>query len=260
MAISIALVNQKGGCGKTTSTVNLAGELSQKGYKVLIVDCDSQGNASANTGVINPRITLSDVLLGDATAEQAIIKTSIENISVIPANLKLQSAELAIQRMVTRSDNILAKALQTIDKNYDFVLLDCAPSIGVVTVNALTYTNYVLIPLRIDRNSVEGYTHLTSLINTIRTDSNRKLKILGSFFVAVERNITLDKQLYEDTKQKFGDMFIDAPIRKNAAIREAPLKNVPISYYDKNSNGHKDYLALTDAILYKLKMPLVKAA
>lgn len=250
---SIALVNQKGGVGKTTSTVNIAGELARRGYKALIIDADSQGNATANMGITDPTFTLSDVLTGNCTVNEAITQTEIKGIDIIAANLELQYTELLISKSGTRCDNILDKAMRKLETDYDFILVDCAPSIGVMTINVLTFVQYALIPLRSDRNSIEGYGRLSDIINTVREDGNPDLAILGTFFTSFEKNTSLGRNYYERTKELFGDLFIPVSVRKNIAIQEAPLTGKPACYYDPSSPGAKDYAQLTEEILKRIR-------
>lgn len=251
---TIAILNQKGGVGKTTSTINIAGELSLRGKKVLVIDGDSQGNATQNLGMYTPdNLTISDVLLGKKNINDVILKTSLENIDLIPANLELQYAEMSLQQRVTRNDNVLKKAMFELKTAYDYVLIDCPPSLSTMTVNILTYVENVLIPVKTDRNSLEGYERLLSVVDAIRQDSNEKLKVLGIFITVFEKQTVLDKQIYEDVQNGLGDLFINVPIRKCIEVREAPLANLPVSYYSKNSNGTEDYRNLTTMIIERMR-------
>lgn len=250
----IALINQKGGTAKTTSTINIAGELVRRGERVLILDADSQGNATSNIGLYNPsQKSLSDVLLGDCDVTDIILHSSIDGLHLIPSNLELQYAEMNMQNTATRNDILLKKALKPIDESfYDFMIVDCSPSLSAMTINVLAYVDYVLIPIKVDKNSLEGYGRLQSVMDTIKEDSNPALTALGIFISAYESNIQLDRYIYNECKEQFGDLFIPVPIRKNVAVKEAPIQNLPVCFYDKNSNASKDYAALTDEILKRL--------
>lgn len=250
---TIAILNQKGGVGKTTSTINIAGELALRGKKVLIIDGDSQGNATQNLGMYSPNnLTIADVLLDKKNINDVILHTAIENIDLVPANLELQYAEMSLQQKVTRNDNVLKKAMKELRTNYDYIIVDCPPSLSTMTVNILTYVQNILIPVKTDRNSLEGYERLLSLINTIRQDSNEKLKILGIFITVFEKHTVLDRQILENVRSGLSNLFIDIPIRKSIEVREAPLANLPVCYYSETSNGTEDYRNLTTAIIKKL--------
>lgn len=247
---SIALINQKGGVAKTTSVINIAAELGLQGYKVLIVDGDSQGNATQNLGMYEPENpSLADILLGEKNINDVVLHTSFENLDLIPANLELQFAEMNLQQRVTRNDNVFKKAMSELTTNYDFVLIDCPPSLSTMTVNILTYVDYVLIPIKPDRNSLEGYDRLLNLINAIREDSNEKIKILGTFITVKEGQTSLDRQIFENCQNSFGDIFINQSIRKCVEVREAPMCSMPVCYYKRNCGGARDYRNLAKVII-----------
>lgn len=250
---TIAILNQKGGVGKTTSTINIAGELSLRGKKILIIDGDSQGNATQNLGMYNPdNLTISSVLLGEKSINDVILHTAFENIDLVPANLELQYAEMSLQQRITRNDNVFKKAMKELKTEYDYIIIDCPPSLSTMTVNILTYVENVLIPVKTDRNSLEGYERLLNLIEAIRQDSNEKLKVLGLFITVFEKQTVLDRQIFKDMQNSLGDMFINVPIRKCIEVREAPLANLPVSYYSNTSNGTEDYKNLTTIIIERL--------
>lgn len=255
MAIKIAFYNRKGGTGKTTSTVNVAGELAVRGYSVLIVDTDPQANASSNLGRGDSDIiSLSEVLLGDANVNDVIIPTDIENIDILPANLSLQEVEIKIMSSSTRHDNHLIKVMKNVTKEYDFILIDCSPNMGVMTVNALSYADYILIPTKTDKNSIQGFEKSIDTVKTIKDDCNENLEVLGVFLTVFEKATVIDKSIYENCQEQYGELFIETVIHKNTAVREAPFNNVPVNSYDKRSAGSKDYKALTDEILRRLEV------
>lgn len=250
---TIAILNQKGGVGKTTSTINIAGELSLRGKKVLIIDGDSQGNSTQNLGMYNPdNLTISNVLLGEKSINDVILHTAFENIDLVPANLRLQYAEMSLQQRVTRNDNVLKKAMSELRTSYDYIIVDCPPSLSTMTVNILTYVENVLVPVKTDRNSLEGYESLLDMVNAIRQDSNENLKILGLFITVFEKQTVLDRKIFEDVQNGIGNLFINVPIRKCIEVREAPMSALPVCYYSNTSNGTEDYRNLTTAIIERL--------
>lgn len=256
MCKKIAFFNRKGGTGKTTSTVNVAGELARRGNKVLVVDSDPQGNASQNLGVYSPeRPSLSDVLFGDCSVSDAIVTTGIENIDVLPSNLSLQDAEMRMMISATRKDNFLAKAMKGLeqhDKKYDFIIVDCSPSLSALVVNVLTYVQFVFIPIKTDKNSMEGYGSLVEKVDEVREDGNEKLKIAGVFLTVFEKATAMDNAISTSAKNEFGDMLMSTRIPKNVSLREAPLFNKPVCYYKNNSVGASAYKNLTDEILERI--------
>lgn len=255
MATKIAFYNRKGGTGKTTSTINVAGELAQRGYSVLIVDTDPQANASSNIGRGEGiKLSLSDVLLGDADVNDVIINTAIDNIDILPATLSLQDVEIKIMSSYIRTNNHLSKCMKNVTKEYDFILIDCSPNMGIMTVNALSYADYILIPTKTDKNSIEGFKKSIDTVKAIKAEWNAELEFLGVFLTVFEKVTLVDQKIYEDCKSQYGDLFIDVVIRKNTAVREAPFCNMPVNNYDKSSAGAKDYKALTDEILRLLEV------
>lgn len=255
MATKIAFYNRKGGTGKTTSTINVAGELAVRGYSVLIIDTDPQANASSNLGRGDSGIlSLSEVLLGDANVNDVIVSTDIENIDILPANLSLQEVEQKIMSSSTKHNTHLIKVMKNVTKEYDFILIDCSPNMGVMTENVLSYADYILIPTKTDRNSIQGFKIYIDKIKTIKDDWNENLEVLGVFLTVFEKSTVVDREIYENCKDEYGDLFIETVIRKNTAVREAPFNNVPVNVYDKRSAGSKDYKALTDEILRKLEV------
>lgn len=249
---TIAVLNQKGGVGKTTCVLNLAGELSKRNYKVLIVDCDSQGNATSNIGCVPNKDTLSSVLNGEKNINDVIINTDFDNISIIPSDLSLQATELNIQREDEDENNyILRDKLKDLENKYDFILFDCPPSLHTVTLNVLSCAEYILIPVK-EKNSLEGYGRLLDVVSVIKENYNNELGILGIFFSVFEKQTVLDNRFYEECKNSFGNLFFNTTISKSIDIREAPVANQPVCFYNENSNGAKDYANLTDEILKKV--------
>ena len=253
MTYKIAFYNRKGGTGKTTSTINVAGELAKRGYKVLIIDSDAQGNASQNLGCYAPdKDSLSEVLLGTADVNDVIVSTEVDNIDILPATIELQETETKMLVAAGRTDNFMVKAMKKLNRAYDFILVDCSPSFGIMTTNMLSYVDYILVPVKVDKNSLEGYENLTQKVNIIREDSNENLVVLGLFLTSFEKGTTLDKEMFAMCKESFGDLFFDNVINKNVAVREAPMHAVPVNVYEGSSRGAVDYKALTDEILERL--------
>ena len=253
--IKIALMNQKGGTGKTTSVLNLAGELTLRKKNVLVIDMDTQGNATANLKITTPSTkTLTDTITDSTIClKDAICHTSIEGLDIIPGGAILGSAFNAIQKMIVGRDTVLKRLLAKLPQSYDFILLDCSPSLeSVLNINVLVATDYVLIPIRVDKNSIEGYGVMLDTIQLVRETENADLRALGVFMTAVETSASLDREMITALPATIPNLAFHSYIRKNIDVKKAPIAQVPLCYYNARCTGAQDYAALTDEILARI--------
>lgn len=253
--VKIAVMNQKGGTGKTTSVLNIAGELTLRGKKVLIVDMDTQGNATDNLKLTQT----SDKTLPDAIDDTSIsladcvCKTSTDGLDIIQGGAILGRAFDTIQKMIVGRDTVLRRLFSKFDGDYDFILFDCSPSLeSVLNINVLVATDYVLIPIRVDKNSIEGYGTMLDTIQLVRETANADLRALGVFMTAVETGSSLDREMIENLPAMLPELAFKTSIRKNIDVRKAPIALVPLCYFNARATAAQDYAALTDEILERL--------
>ncbi|MCF2671638.1 MAG: ParA family protein [Butyricicoccus sp.] len=253
--ISIALMNQKGGTGKTTSVVNIAGELILREKRVLIIDMDTQGNATANLEITRtaPKTLTDAVTDPSVTLADAICQTAIEGLDIIRGGALLGPAFTAIQDMKLGRDTVLRRLMRKLPKGYDFVLFDCSPSLeSVLNINVLVAVKYVLIPIRVDKNSIEGYATMLETIQSVREIANPGLRALGIFMTAVEIGASLDREMIEALPQMLPDLAFNTYIRKNIDVKKAPIALRPLCFYNARCAGSLDYAALTDEMLDRI--------
>lgn len=253
MIKTIAVANQKGGVGKTTTVVNLASCMAEKGARVLLVDLDAQGNATTGCGIRKKDLQKSsyDLLTdGNVNLSDLIIKTPYHNLWVIPSTMDLAGAEIELAETQGRA-NRLAKALGDADaaKNFDFVLIDCPPSLGLVTINALTAADTVLIPIQCEFFALEGLSQLTNTVKQVKKVYNPKLDIEGVLITMFDGRLNLTMQVLAEVKKYFASKTFKSVIPRNVRISEAPSHGKPINYYDRGSKGAKAYSDLADEIL-----------
>lgn len=253
--VKIAIMNQKGGTGKTTSVLNIAGELTLRGKKVLVVDMDTQGNATDNLKLTQmSEKTLPDVIEDSSTSlTDCICKTSTEGLDIIQGGAILGRAFDAIQKMIVGRDVVLRRLFAKFESDYDFALFDCSPSLeSVLNINVLVATDYVLIPIKVDKNSIEGYGTMLDTIQLVRETMNPDLHALGLFMTAVETGSSLDREMIENLPAMLPDLAFKTSIRKNIDVRKAPIALLPLCYYNARATAAQDYAALTDEILNRL--------
>lgn len=253
---TIAIMNQKGGTGKTTSAINLAGELVRRGKKVLIVDMDTQGNATSNLELTEvPKITLSDIIVDkDHRIPDAICHTSIEGLDLIRGGSLLAPALAAMQEMPFGRDMTLKRLVPQIPKDYDFVFFDCSPSLeSLFNINVLVAVQYILIPIKVDKNSIEGYNVMLETVQNVRELVNPDIRVLGIFMTAVETGASLDREMIANFPQMLSELAFHSYIRKNIDVKKAPLALKPLCFYSPRCTATEDYAALCGEMLERME-------
>ena len=247
---SIAFYNNKGGVGKTTSTVNLAASVALKGQKVLLMDIDPQGNATSGLGVNKRELETSsyDVIVNALPIEKAIRKTQFENLWVLPSNMNLAGAELELVDMKHRESKI-KNAVAPIKADFDFIFLDCPPSLGLITLNALCAADTVLVPIQCEYYALEGLSQLMSTIRQVKRLYNPHIDMEGVLLTMYDGRLNLTQQVVGELKRFFPKKVYATAIPRNVKLSEAPSYGLPIHYYDKNSKGAAAYDALADEFL-----------
>lgn len=246
----VAVTNQKGGVGKTTTAINLAAYVALEGYQVLIVDCDPQGNSTSGVGVDRRSIEycLYDVMMDDYEAARAVRACGIEGLSVLPATIQLAGAEVELAREEQR-DTFLQKALAPLIEKYDYLFLDCPPSLGLLTVNALTAADSVIIPLQCEYYALEGLTQLIDTVQLVKRSSNRSLQIEGIVFTMYDGRTNLSAQVTEEVSRYFSKEVYQTIIPRNIRLSEAPSHGRPIAIYDPGSKGAHAYKELAREVI-----------
>ncbi len=248
----VAILNQKGGVGKTTTTINAAAYLAKKGRKVLIIDGDPQGNATSGLGLDKNQLnkTLYDVILGQHPANKAVIEIGGPGLHLLPSNAGLASAEIELVNQIDR-EGALKKALENI-AGYDYIFIDCPPALGLLTINALTAADYVFIPVQAEYYALEGLSQLLQLVQEVKTSLNPKLEILGVVITMYDSRNSLSNQVHTELASHFGDKLFRTVIPRNVRLAEAPSFGRTIHEHDRFSRGARAYKQLAreiDAIL-----------
>lgn len=253
MAHIISFANQKGGVGKTTSAVSVAAALGHLEKKVLLIDCDPQGNASSGVGVSKKNIVNStyDVLTGRITAKEAIITTEFKNLSVMPSHISLAGAEFELIDEEDREAK-LKNALSEIKSDYDYIIIDCPPSLGLLSINALVASTGVIIPMQCEFFALEGLTQLMMTIKKIKKHYNTNLDITGILITMYNGRLNLSTQVLDELKKYYADKIFRTPVVRNVKLSEAPSFGEPILYYDKYSKGCAAYNDIAKEILERL--------
>ena len=253
---TVALLNQKGGTAKTTSAINLAGELVRRGKKVLIIDMDTQGNATSNLALTEmPELTLTDVIVNkNCTLADTICKTTTPGLDLVRGGSLLAPALRAMQDMPFGRDTTLRRMLPQIPDIYDFVFFDCSPSLeSLFNINVLVAVQYVLIPIKVDKNSIEGYNVMLETIQSVREIANPEIRVLGIFMTAVESGSSLDREMIANFPLMLPDLAFKSYIRKNIDVKKAPLALQPLCFFSPRCTATADYAALCDEMLERLE-------
>lgn len=248
----IAVLNQKGGVGKTTSTVNLGAYFAKAGKSVLVVDFDPQGNATSGLGLDKHALstTMYDVLFNKTDPSKAVQETSVKNLYILPANPNLASAEVELVSQMQR-ELVLKQVLSGL--SYDIVLIDCPPSLGLLTVNALSAANHLLIPVQAEYYALEGLSQLLSVVQRVRAGLNPSLDLLGVVVTMYDSRTSLSEQVYDELKKHFDDKLLRSVIPRNVRLAEAPSHGKPITDHDKWSKGARAYKNLSKELLERMK-------
>ena len=245
----ISIANQKGGVGKTTTSVSLSAILAKKGKKILMIDMDPQGNGTSGLGIDkNVKFSVYDVIIDDVEIENTIKKTEIENLDVCPSNINLAGAEVELVDMEEREQRLKSK-LDKIKEKYDYIIIDCPPSLGLVTLNAFTASDSVLIPVQCEYYALEGLGQLINTINLVKKHLNKSLYIEGALLTMYDARTNLSNQVVKEVKRYFEDKVYKVVIPRNVKLSEAPSYGMPITLYDKRSKGAECYEKLAKEFL-----------
>ena len=250
MGTIIALANQKGGVGKTTTAINLAASLATYEKKVLVIDADPQANASSGLGIDIREIEYSiyECLINKAAIEKGIHKTCIEGLDIIPSHIDLVGAEIEMLDLPNR-EKIMRDALAPVKELYDYILIDCSPSLGLITVNSLTAADSVIIPVQCEYFALEGISKLLNTIKIIKSNLNPALDIEGFLLTMYNSRLRLSNQIYNEVKKHFRELVFETVIQRNIRLGEAPSMGIPVIMYDADSTGAKNYLSLAQEII-----------
>ena len=250
----IAIANQKGGVGKTTTAVNLASALAVLEKKILLIDADPQANATSGLGIAveEKKAGTYELLEHTATAEETILPTNVPHLDLIPSHIDLVAIEIELVDKTER-EYMLKKALQNVREDYDFILIDCAPSLGLITLNALTAADAIVIPIQCEYFALEGLGKLLNTIKSVQKLHNKTLDIEGLLLTMYDARLRLSNQVVEEVKKHFGDMVFNTIIQRNIRLSEAPSYGENIIQYDATSKGAQNYLSLAEEVLKKNK-------
>lgn len=246
----ISIANQKGGVGKTTTAVNLSAALAKIGKKVLLIDCDSQANATTGLGIDKPSLvnSLYQGMIGEATVDDIIIPTILPKLMMIPANIDLIGFEIEMVAAPGREKK-LKELISQIEQPFDYVLIDCPPALSLLTLNAFTASDSVLIPLQSEFYALEGLGQLLNTIKRVKSSYNPGLKITGILLTMYDKRTNLSQNVFEDAKNYFKDLVFKTKIPRNIKLGEAPSYGLPVIIYDKQSQGSKSYIAFARELL-----------
>ncbi|HNX61875.1 MAG TPA: ParA family protein [Candidatus Limiplasma sp.] len=248
MGKTIAITNQKGGVGKTTTAINLTACLAEIGKKILLIDLDPQGNSTSGLGARAGSVTVYESLMGSSPLSAVIVKTVVPNLSLAPSDIRLAGAELELKDMPEREFR-LKHVLQTVESNYDYIFIDCPPSLGLLTLNALAAAQRVLIPIQCEYYALEGVTSLMNTVNRVKHSFNPGLDIEGVLLTMLDGRTNLGLQVVDQVKKHFRGKVYSTAIPRNVRLGEAPSHGVPIHQYDSRSLGAESYRQLAREFL-----------
>lgn len=248
----IAVANQKGGVGKTTTSINLSACLAELGQRVLVVDVDPQGNTTSGLGVDKNNVenTIYELMLGECTIDECIIKNVLDNLDVMPSNVNLSGAEIDLIGVDER-EYILQKEINKVRDNYDFVIVDCPPSLSMLTVNAMTASDTVLVPIQCEYYALEGLSQLIHTINLVKKRLNPDLEMEGVVFTMYDARTNLSLQVVENVKENLKQTIYKTIIPRNIRLAEAPSHGLPINLYDPKSAGAESYRLLAEEVIHR---------
>ena len=246
----IAIANQKGGVGKTTTTINLSACLAEKGKKILVIDTDPQGNTTSGFGLEKNEIenTIYELLLGEISIEESIIKNAVEGVDIIPSNVNLAAVEIELIG-VDKKEFILRNEVEWVRDRYDYILIDCPPSLSLLTINSMTTADTVLVPIQCEYYALEGLSQLIHTVNLVKERLNPDLDMEGVVFTMYDSRTNLSMQVVENVKANIQQKVYETLIPRNIRLAEAPSYGMPINIYDPKSAGAEAYMSLADEII-----------
>ena len=250
----ISFANQKGGVGKTTSAVNIAASLGILGYRTLLVDLDPQGNATSGVGIAKKglKYTIKDVLAGEISAEEAIIETSFEKLSIIPSNITLAGAEFDLFQEEEAPQDVMKNKFASLKEKFDYIIIDCPPSLGMLTVNSLTASDGVVVPMQCEFYALEGLSQLMITISKIKAHYNNTLNVTGILITMYTNRLLLTQQVKNELKKHYAGKLFETPITRGVKLSEAPGFGMPVYYHDKRSKGATEYLAVAHELATRI--------
>lgn len=248
----IAIANQKGGVGKTTTAINLSACLAEAGQKVLTIDVDPQGNTTSGLGIDKNSVenTIYELILGEVNIQDAILETEFDRLSIIASNVNLAAAEIELIG-ISEKEYILKRAVDQVRDNYDFVIIDCPPSLNMLTINAMTTADTVLVPIQCEYYALEGLSQLLHTVNLVKQRLNPKLEMEGVVFTMYDARTNLSLQVVENVKDNLNQTIYKTIIPRNIRLAEAPSHGLPINLYDPKSAGAESYMLLAEEVINK---------
>lgn len=250
MGRTIAIANQKGGVGKTTTSINLSASLAAKGKKILVIDTDPQGNTTSGFGIDKNELdnTIYELILGECSVQDCILKEVIPNVSILPSNVNLAAAEIELIG-VEKKEYILKNEIDWVKDQYDYIIIDCPPSLSMLTVNAMTTANTVLVPIQCEYYALEGLSQLIHTVNLVKERLNPELDMEGVVFTMFDSRTNLSNQVVDNVKNHLNQNVYNTIIPRNIRLAEAPSYGMPINMYDPKSAGAESYMLLADEVI-----------